>query len=416
MNIMIVGSGAREHAILDAVEKSPKVEKIYCVPGNGGICERAICENIDILNPNKMVSYAKEKSIDLVIVGPEAPLVDGLADEMEKAGILVFGPKERGARLEGSKRYMKDFLKKYDIPTARYESFHQFEAAKEALSRFRPPYVIKTSGLAAGKGVIIAESQAEAEKALYQMMEERAFGMAGSEVVIEEFLEGVEMSLLCFVDGQTIVPMESAQDYKRALDGDKGLNTGGMGCFSPHPRMDEAYRKQIAHEILSPTLKGLREEQMDYCGVLFVGLMCTEEGPKVLEYNVRFGDPETEVVLPRLESDLIDIMMACTQGKLQNQHIAWSKKACVSVICASDGYPGKYEKGKEITGLAQVEGARVYHAGTIKISDRYYTSGGRVLAVSALCENLEKAREKAYREVAKIAFQGIHYRRDIGKI
>jgi len=416
MKILLIGSGGREHAIAKSILKNKAVEKLYIAPGNGGLSDCGECVDIGVCDKEKLLKFAKDKNIDLVVVGPENPLVDGIVDFFNENNIRVFGPNKEASRLEGSKIYMKDFLKKYNIPTARYEAYDNYMDAKEGLKTFKAPYVIKTNGLAAGKGVLIPTTYEEAVEGLDKLMKDKLFGNAGDKVIIESFLEGVEMSLLCFVDGEHIYPMESAKDYKRALDGDEGLNTGGMGCFSPHPYMTPDYKKIVEETILKPTMDGLIKENLNFKGVLFIGLMCTDNGPKVLEYNVRFGDPETEVVLPRLNSDLVQIMNACIDGKLDKVDIAWKEESAVTVICASGGYPEKYEKGIEIKGLSNsLNNSFVYHAGTKKEGDIYLTNGGRVLAVTALGDNIENARKLAYKRVNEISFDKMFYRKDIAK-
>lgn len=417
MKILVVGSGAREHAICWKLSKESKVTKIYCAPGNAGISQIAECINISVDSINELVDFAYLNSIDLTVIGPEVPLVAGLADLLKEKGIKTFGPTKNGARLEGSKTYSKDFMKKYNIPTAKYESFTEPERALKALDRFNEPLVVKADGLAAGKGVIICSTRKEAQEAIINMMNEKQFGDAGNTVVIEEFLEGTEASLLCFVDGNNIIPMESARDYKKAYDNDEGLNTGGMGCFSPNTIYTEELKKYIKQNILHKTLKGLNEEGIDFVGVLFIGLMVKNNEAKVLEYNTRFGDPETEVVLPRLKSSLVDIMLNCINKNLKEEDLLWSEESCVTVVLASGGYPEGYEKGKKISGLSDLDDdVVVFHGGTKFMDDIIVTDGGRVLAVTAMGKTLEEAREKIYKNILKINFENMEYRKDIAKV
>lgn len=415
MNVLIIGNGGRESAIAWSVAKSPQVEKIYVLPGNAGT--GLAYENV-ALNPKDQeacVAFAKDHDIDLVVVGPEDPLVAGMADAFEEAGIRVFGPNKKAAQFEGSKAFTKDFLMRHHIPTARYSEYHSYEDLVDGLEEFGFPVVLKADGLAAGKGVLICEDLEAAKAGAAKIMKDRDFGDAGDTVVVEEFLTGREASILCFLDGKTIVPMESAQDYKRAFDHDEGTNTGGMGSYSPNILFDdEELVKRIDQEILQPTINGFIEDGIDFRGVLFIGLMIENGEPKVLEFNVRFGDPETQSVLYRLETDLVDIMEACIDGKLAETPIQWSDEPAVTVVMASGGYPQSYPKGFEITGLDDVEGVTVFHAGT-KLSDdgKVLTDGGRVLAVSTRAETVEKAREKVYQELAKIDFEGGFSRSDI---
>ncbi len=416
MKVLVIGNGGRESAIAWALSKSPKVEKIYVMPGNAGT--GISWENVDISPSDQeaVCAFAKEKGIDLAVIGPEDPLVAGLADQLSGAGIKVFGPNQKAAQFEGSKAFTKDFLMRHHIPTARYREYTDLDSLKEGLGEFGFPVVLKADGLAAGKGVLICQNEEEAVRGAEKIMGERAFGDAGNLVVVEEFLTGREASILCFLDGKRIVPMESAQDYKRAHDNDQGTNTGGMGSYSPNILFDdEALVERIEKEILTPTIEGFVEDGIDFRGVLFIGLMIENGEPKVLEFNVRFGDPETQSVLSRLETDLSDIMLACVEGKLDEQPIQWSKSPAVTVVMASGGYPDAYEKGKVIEGLDAVEDAVVFHAGTRLEDGKVLTDGGRVLAVTATGESLEEAREKAYRELAKISFEDGFSRSDIAK-
>ena len=416
MKILVVGSGGREHTIVWKIAQSPKVEKIYCAPGNAGIAELAECVDINVMDKEKMVAFAKDNAIDLVMVAPDDPLVDGMVDAMESAGIRAFGPRANAAIIEGSKAFSKELMKKYNIPTAGYEVFTDSESAIKYLEKGSFPTVIKADGLALGKGVIIAQDLEEAKQAVHEMIDEGKFGKSGARVVIEEFLTGPEVSVLAFTDGKTVKPMVSAQDHKRAYDNDEGLNTGGMGTFSPSRLYDKAKADECMENIFIPTIKAMVAEGRPFKGVLYFGLMMTKDGVKVIEYNCRFGDPETQVVLPRLESDLVEIMEAVIDERLDEIDIKWADNAAVCVVMASGGYPVAYEKGYEISGIedAQSAGAVVFHAGTAKKDGKFVTNGGRVLGVTAVDENLDKAIESAYNAVKKIDFKDVHYRKDIG--
>ncbi len=414
MKILVVGGGGREHTIVWKIAQSPKVDKIYCAPGNGGISELAECVDINACDIDKMVEFAKEKNIDLVMVAPDDPLVLGMVDAMENAGIRAFGPKKNAAIIEGSKVFSKNLMKKYNIPTASYEVFDNSRDALEYLKKGSFPTVIKAEGLALGKGVIIAKNMDEATDAVVEIMENKKFGESGSRIVIEEFLTGPEVSVLAFTDGKTVVPMVSAQDHKRAYDNDEGPNTGGMGTFSPSRLYTKAMEEECMNNIFLPTIKAMTAEGRTFKGVLYFGLMMTENGVKVIEYNARFGDPETQVVLPRLKTDLVDIMEAVIDEKLSDINIEWADNAAVCVVLASGGYPVKYKSGYEISGLDQIKDAYVFSAGTKADGGKLYTAGGRVLGVTAVAGNLDAAIEKAYENVGKISFTDMHYRKDIG--
>lgn len=414
MKILVIGGGGREHTIVWKIAQSPKAEKIYCAPGNGGISELAECVDINACDIDKMVEFAKNNSIDLVMVAPDDPLVLGMVDAMEAAGIRAFGPRKNAAVIEGSKVFSKELMKKYDIPTARYEVFDNSADAIEYLKAGSFPAVIKAEGLALGKGVIIAKDITEAEAGVHEIMDDKKFGDSGNRVVIEEFLTGPEVSVLAFTDGKTVCPMVSAQDHKRAYDNDEGLNTGGMGTFSPSRLYTEDKASECMENIFLPTIKAMSAEGRPFKGVLYFGLMMTADGVKVIEYNARFGDPETQVVLPRLKTDLVDIMEAVIDERLDNINIEWEDNAAVCVVLASGGYPVKYKSGYEITGLSDVDGAYVFHAGTKSADGKFLTAGGRVLGITAVAPNLDSAIEKAYENVKKVSFTDMHFRKDIG--
>lgn len=414
MKILVVGSGGREHAIVWKIAQSPKVEKIYCAPGNGGIAELAECVDINVMDKEKMVAFAKDNAIDLVMVAPDDPLVDGMVDAMEAAGIRAFGPRANAAIIEGSKAFSKELMKKYNIPTAGYEVFTDSAAAIEYVKKGTFPTVIKADGLALGKGVIIAQNLAEAEEAIRDMIDGGKFGKSGARVVIEEFLTGPEVSVLAFTDGKTVKPMVSAQDHKRAYDNDEGLNTGGMGTFSPSRLYDDAKAQECMENIFLPTIKAMQSEGRPFKGVLYFGLMMTANGVKVIEYNCRFGDPETQVVLPRLKTDLVDIMEAVIDERLDEIEIEWEDNAAVCVVMASGGYPVSYKKGYEISGLDNVGDLTVFHAGTAVKDGKIVTNGGRVLGVTAVGSDLDEAIKNAYAGVAKISWTDEFHRSDIG--
>ena len=414
MKVLVVGGGGREHTIIWKLSQSPLVREIYCAPGNPGIEELAKSVDIAPEDIEKLVEFAQEKSIDLTVVGPEAPLVLGIADKFKEAGLKIIAPSKAGAELEGSKSFSKNFMVKYNIPTGGYTEVTSYDEGLNALKDYTYPLVIKADGLAAGKGVLICENEIEAKNGLKEIMLDRVFGTSGDKVVIEEFLEGIETSVLCFVDNKNIVPMVSSQDHKRIYDGDEGPNTGGMGTYSPNFVYTKEIEAIVEETILKPTLEGIQKEGMDYKGIIFIGLMITKDGPKVLEYNVRFGDPETQVVLPRLETDLMEIFNHMTEEKLSDIDIKWNDKAVVCVVLASGGYPGDYEKGIEITGLEEIQGETiVFHAGTAMKDGKLVTNGGRVLGVTSWGADIAAARKEVYNNVDKIEFAGKTYRKDI---
>ncbi len=414
MKIMVVGGGGREHAIIKKIKKSPLAEVIYALPGNAGMSGDAVCVNIGAKDLDGIVAFAKEKQIDYAIVAPDDPLVLGAVDRLNDIGIPCFGPKANAAIIEGSKIFSKNLMKKYGIPTAGYEVFTEMEAALAYLEKSSYPTVIKADGLALGKGVVIAMNHEEAVDAVRSMMEDHMFGDSGSRVVIEEFLTGPEVSVLAFTDGKTVIPMISSMDHKRALDNDEGLNTGGMGTIAPNPYYTEDIAKQCMKEIFLPTIEAMNAEGRTFKGCLYYGLMITPKGPKVIEYNCRFGDPETQVVLPLLESDLLEIMMACTNGTLAETEVRFSDKAACCVIMASGGYPKSYKNGYEITVEKGVT-AEVYFAGAKEEEGRLVTAGGRVLGVTAVAKTLSEAIDQSYANVKGIHFENAHYRKDIGQ-
>ncbi len=417
MNVLVVGSGGREHALVWKLKQSQLVDKIYCAPGNAGIAETAECVPIAPMEFDKLIAFVKDKSIEYTIIGMDDPLAGGIVDAFEAEGLKVFGPKQNAAILESSKAFSKNLMKKYGIPTAQYEVFSEYEQAKQYLSKQEMPIVIKADGLALGKGVLICKTMEEAQSGLAEMMLDKKFGAAGATVVIEEFMEGPEVSILSFCDGKTVVPMVSAQDHKRALDFDEGLNTGGMGAFSPSKFYTEEMNDQCMKEIYQPTLDAMAKEGRTFVGIIYFGLMYTKNGMRVIEYNARFGDPETQAVLPRLKTDLLEIMIACTNGTLDKIQIEWYDNAAVCVVLASGGYPVSYEKGYPITGLKELkekEDVIAFHAGTAKKGENFVTNGGRVLGITAVGKNLEEAITKAYDGVEVIDFEKKHFRHDIG--
>ena len=418
MKILIVGSGGREHALAWKIAQSPKVEKIYCAPGNAGIAEYAECVDITAMEFDKLAAFAKEKEIDLTVIGMDDPLVGGIVDVFEAQGLRVFGPRKNAAILEGSKAFSKDLMKKYDIPTAAYENFDDPEKALAYLEHADFPIVLKADGLALGKGVLICNTLEEAKDGVKSIMLDKKFGSAGNQMVIEEFMTGREVSVLSFVDGKTIRIMTSAQDHKRALDGDQGLNTGGMGTFSPSPFYTEEVDAFCRKYIYQKTVDAMAAEGREFKGIIFFGLMLTSKGPKVLEYNARFGDPEAQVVLPRMKNDIIDVFEACVDGTLDQIELEFEDNAAVCVVLASDGYPVKYDKGLEIRGLENFkdkDGYYVFHAGTKFKDGKIVTNGGRVLGVVATGDDLKKARANAYEAVKLVDFDNKYCRSDIGK-
>lgn len=415
MKILVVGSGGREHAICYSLLKGKKVNDIYCAPGNAGISEIAQCLSIKDNDIDNLYKFAKENKIDLTIVGPEVPLVDGIVDRFEKENLKIFGPNKKCSMLEGSKAFSKEFMNKHDIPTAKYKEYVNLDEAISEIDSFGYPVVIKADGLAAGKGVVIAKDKEEGIETLKEMMSDKKFGIAGEKIVIEEFLKGIETSILAFVDNNTIVPMESAKDHKKVYNNEEGPNTGGMGSFSPSDIYDEQLSNIVKKEVLDKTLKGFKDDNLNYKGILFIGLMITDDGPKVLEYNVRFGDPETQSVLLRLETDLIEIIEAILENRLNEIEIKYNEKNAVCVMLTSGGYPESYEKGKVITGLDKVdEDIVIFHSGTKIINNKLVTNGGRVIGISAKGNSLEEASKKVYENIEKIKFEGMHYRTDIG--
>lgn len=419
MNVLMIGSGGREHALIKKILESPRVEKLYCAPGNGGISRDAETVDINVMDTEGLVAFAKENNIDMVFVAPDDPLAAGAVDAFEKEGIRAFGPNANAAIIEASKVFSKNLMKKYGIPTAAYEVFdNSNEAIKYIESNNMAPVVVKADGLALGKGVLICQTVEEAKNAVMSIMEDKKFGASGNKIVVEEFLTGPEVSVLAFTDGHCVKPMVSSKDHKRAFDNDKGLNTGGMGTISPNPYYTDEIAEICRKTIFEPTIDAMNKEGRPFKGCLYFGLMITPNGPKVIEYNARFGDPEAQVVLPRLKTDLLDICDAVIDEKLSELDIEWFDGAAACVVMASGGYPEAYKKGIEMFGMddkGQVEGATVYHAGTAYKDGKFYTNGGRVLGVTATGDSLDEALEKAYSAVSKISFEGAHYRKDIGR-
>lgn len=418
MRILVVGGGGREHALTWKLSENPTVDKIFATPGNAGIGEVAQCEHLDLEHPAVIADFVEAHGIDLTVVGPEAPLVAGLADELAQRGLNVFGPSKAAARIEGSKAWAKEIMLKAGVPTARSETVTTLEQGRAALDRFGTRVVVKADGLAAGKGVTVAEDRAGAEQALRACLVDRAFGNAGATVVIEEYLEGEELSILCLTDGRHVLPLVPAQDFKRAFDGDTGPNTGGMGSYSPIPFAPADIVERALDEVFEPMIRTLEAAGAPYVGCLYGGLMLTAGGPKVLEFNCRFGDPETQAVIPRLDSDLAELLLACTEGNLSYYKPIWTPDVCVAVVVASGGYPGPHRTGFPIGGLedaSAMDGVQVFHAGTGRRDGQIVTAGGRVLAVSALGKDLAAARSRSYEATGKIRFEGMHHRTDIAE-
>jgi len=414
MKVMIIGSGGREHAIAVKVEENSRVEKIFCAPGNGGTASMEKCENVNLKGNKELADFAEKNGIELTIVGPEVPITEGLVDEFKARGLRAFGPSKAGAALEGSKVYSKAFMKKYGIKTAAYEAFVDKDSAIEYLKWCEYPIVIKADGLAAGKGVVICEDYDMAEKTIIEFMVEDIFEGSGQRIIIEEFLVGPEASILSICDGEVILPFMSAKDHKQIFDGNKGPNTGGMGAIAPNPYYTDDVREDFEKNIMAPTLRGIREEDLDFTGVIFFGVMITEKGAYLLEYNVRLGDPETEAVLPMMKSDLVDLVDAAMDKKLSTFDLQWFDGGSCCVVASSGGYPGKYEKGFEITGIEDCEN-RFFAAGVKYENGKFFTDGGRVLCTQANGSTLDEAIDKAYSDMAKIKFDGIYYRKDIGR-
>ena len=416
MNVLLIGSGGREHALAWALSKSPLLTRLYCAPGNGGIAEIARCVDIAIADHTAVIRFCKDNTIGFVVIGPEAPLVAGLVDDLTTAGIKCFGPSRAAARLEASKGYAKDLAREFKVPTAAYERFSDAASAKAYIARHKLPLVVKADGLAAGKGVMICESRAEAEAAVEACFA-GAFGKAGTQIVVEDFLEGEEASFFVLVDGEHVLPLAAAQDHKRVGDGDTGPNTGGMGAYSPTPVMTPAIVKRTMDEIITPTIAAMAARGTPYKGVLFAGLMITREGPKLIEYNVRFGDPEAQVLMVRLKSDLLPALIATVDGTLETIALEWLSEAALTVVMAAEGYPGPPETGTEIKGLdaaAATEGVEIFHAGTKRVGDRFLAAGGRVLDITARGPNIREAQARAYAAIAKIDWPGGFCRSDIG--
>lgn len=420
MRVLILGSGGREHVLAWKIAQSPLLTKLYAIPGNAGIAELAECHSIALENLEELCRFAENQKIDLTIVGPEAPLVAGIVDFFESRGLKIFGPSKAAARLEGSKAFAKDTMTKYGIPTADYEIFSNINEAKHYAVETEMPVVIKADGLAAGKGVVVCQSSQEAVGAITQMMAEGVFGDAGKQIIIERALEGEEFSILAFTDGEKIIPLPSSQDHKRAYDYDRGPNTGGMGAYSPCPQMPDERVAQAVDKVIRPVIEGMAKDGTPYRGIIYAGIMQTKDGPFVLEYNCRFGDPEAQAILPRLKSDFLEIAAQIASGGLQHERLEWEDRACLTVVMASGGYPGFYHKGFPIDGLGTAAKASpqvfVFHAGTAKDGDgKIVTAGGRVLTVSALGENLKTAHDEVYKVIPQIRFEGAFYRRDIGR-
>lgn len=417
MKVLVIGSGGREHTLVWKISQSPKVDKIYCAPGNAGIAELAECIDIIPDDINGLAGFALSHQIDLTVVGPELPLVEGIVDLFESRDLRIFGPSRQAALLEGSKVFSKEIMLKYGVPTPRAEIFSSFKKAKDYVQAKGAPLVVKADGLAGGKGVMVCHTIDEALKAIEAIMQKKIFGESGKRILVEDCLFGEEASFIVLTDGENIVPMASSQDHKRIYDGDKGPNTGGMGAYSPAPMITRDLSEKIMQEIIRPVINGLASEGRRYKGVLYAGLMITDQGPKVIEFNVRCGDPESQAVIPRLKNDLIDIINDIIDGRLSARSLDWDERPCVCIVCASDGYPGSYQKGKLISGLQEVTGAKdiiLFHAGTKLSGQEIITDGGRVLGVTALGKDIKETIDKAYQAIEKIDFEGIYYRKDIG--
>jgi len=419
MRVLVIGSGGREHALVWKIAQSKLVDKIFCAPGNGGISKQAECIDIKADDIQGLLNFVRKEKIDFTVVGPEAPLAVGIVDEFRNYNLRIFGPQKKAAQMEASKVFAKELMAKYNVPTADFKIFSSADEAKRYVDRIGAPCVVKADGLAQGKGVVVAQTADEAKRAIDSMMQERIFGDAGNRVIVEECLEGQEASILVFTDSKEVIPLASSQDHKRIFDGDKGPNTGGMGAYSPAPIVTPEIFKEILENIVYKTIDGLVKEGIQYQGVLYTGVMLTKKGPKVLEFNVRFGDPETQAILPRLKSDLVEVMLAISEQKLSRiKALDWDNRACVCVVCASGGYPGNYEKGKEIFGLDEADKMKdvvVFHAGTKRQNNNILTCGGRVLGVTGLGNSIKEAIDNTYQAVEKIHFEGMHYRRDIGQ-
>jgi phosphoribosylamine--glycine ligase len=426
MRILVIGSGGREHTLVWKIAQSKLCDKIFCAPGNGGIADIAECVQIKADDIAGLLDFVKKEKIDFTIVGPEAPLAAGIVDEFRKYDLKIFGPQKKAARLEASKIFAKELMAKYGVPTADFKIFSDSQEAYRYLDEAGAPCVIKADGLAQGKGVIVARDITEAKEAVKSILEDKVFGAAGKRLIIEDCLEGIEASILVFTDGKNVVPLASSQDHKRVFDADRGPNTGGMGAYSPAPVVTQKVFAEIIDKVINRTITGLSSEGITYQGVLYAGIMLTDSGPKTLEFNVRFGDPETQAILPRLKSDLLEVMLAVSETELSRiQKLEWDNRSCVCVVCASGGYPGEYQKGREIIGLdeaAKIEDVIVFHAGTESVKDegrrtrgKYFTAGGRVLGVTGLGNTVKEAIDRTYQAVGKIHFEGMHYRRDIAR-
>lgn len=419
MRVLVIGSGAREHALVYKIAQSKLVDKVFCAPGNGGISQIAECIELKADDIFGLLEFARKEKIDLTVVGPEVALALGIVDEFQKAGLKIFGPNKQAANLEASKVFSKELMAKYGVPTAKFKVFDQADKAKKYIEQIGAPCVVKADGLAAGKGVVVAKSVEEAKAAVTMIMQEKVFGQAGERIIVEECLVGQEASILVITDSREVVALATAQDHKRVFDGDCGPNTGGMGAYSPAPIVTGDMLKEIMEKVIYRTIDGLVKEGIDYRGVLYAGIILTKHGPQTLEFNVRFGDPETQAILPRLKSDLVEVMLATCEGKLSKiKSLSWDSRACVCVVCAAGGYPGDYAKDKEISGLgeaARLADVVVFHAGTKKVGDKILTSGGRVLGVTGLGATIKEALNKTYQAMNKIKFEGMHFRRDIGE-